>query len=95
MYIYRSSNRTYFSVFSNFVLRNGVSMELMRFPLENTHSTWVCQAAEMQGWREGKRLVSKFLFFSSRGNVSRGQEWYESRGLVSSKDGPRDSIGQM
>jgi hypothetical protein len=51
---------------------------------------------------EGKGPVSKlpsfFFFFAGGrggGNVSRGQEWYESRGLVSSRDGPRDSIGQM
>lgn len=68
-------------------------MELMRFPLENTHSTWVRWVARLSGVGGGP--VSKFLFFSSRGNVSRGQEWYESRGLVSSRDGPRDSIGQM
>lgn len=71
-------------------------MELMRFPLENTHSTWVCWAAGLQGDRkEGGDQSQSFFFFSSRGNVSRGQEWYESRGLVSSRDGPRDSIGQM
>jgi len=47
---------------------------------------------------EGGGPVSKlpsFFFFFAGGNVSRGQEWYESRGLVSSRDGPRDSIGQM
>lgn len=49
--------------------------------------------AGVEGGEETSLKVS--FFFSSRGNVSRGQEWYESRGLVSSKDGPRDSIGQM
>lgn len=87
-------------------------MELMRFPLENTHSRrgyvgWRgCEsgvAEEGEGAGEegggegggGKDRSQSFFFFSSRGNVSRGQEWYESRGLVSSRDGPRDSIGQM
>lgn len=59
------ASRTYSAVFSNFVLRNGVSMELMRFPLENTHSTWVCWLAEMQGWEaaRGDRSQSFFFFF--------------------------------
>lgn len=47
------------------------------------------------GVEGGEETSLKVSFFSSRENVSRGQEWYESRGLVSSKDGPRDSIGQM
>lgn len=42
----------------------------------------------------GRVVVLKLSFFFA-GNVSRGQEWYESRGLVSGRDGPRDSIGQM
>ncbi|KAL2740495.1 hypothetical protein V1478_000636 [Vespula squamosa] len=48
--------------------------------LENTHSTWLCQE---------KRMEISFFF---AGNVSWGQEWYESRGLVSGRDGPGDSI---
>lgn len=93
IYTVRVESNVFLSVFSNFVLRNGVSMELMRFPLENTHSTWVRRVARLPG--VGEDRSQSFFFFSSRGNVSRGQEWYESRGLVSSRDGPRDSIGQM
>lgn len=83
-------------------------MELMRFPLENTHSRrgyagWRgCEGGVTAGRGTGEKETEggedrsqSFFFFSSRGNVSRGQEWYESRGLVSSRDGPRDSIGQM
>ena len=86
-------------------------MELMRFPLENTHSTRGGQReggggeggggggggggeGGRRGGRGGRVAVLKLSFFFA-GNVSRGQEWYESRGLVSGRDGPRDSIGQM
>lgn len=83
-------------------------MELMRFPLENTHSSRAVREREREarsergvgGWRRRDEgfgwvvVVLKLSFFFA-GNVSRGQEWYESRGLVSGRDGPRDSIGQM
>lgn len=69
-------------------------MELMRFPLENTHSSGGEKRQEGVDGGNGRGVVLKLSFFFA-GNVSRGQEWYESRGLVSGRDGPRDSIGQM
>lgn len=74
-----ASNRTYFSVFSNFVLRNGVSMELMRFPLENTHSTWVRWMAGLPGVRGGP--VSKFLFFFFAGECISGARVVRVKGF--------------
>jgi len=58
-------------------------MELMRFPLENTHSTWV---RWMAGWLGvGGGPVSKFLFFL-RGGMYLGGKSGTSQGVWSAAE---------
>jgi len=56
-------------------------MELMRFPLENTHSTWVCWATGLQGAGERGVPVSKFLFFFFAGECISGARVVRVKGF--------------
>lgn len=59
-------------------------MELMRFPLENTHSTWVRWVAGLPGVKGGPGL--KVSFFFLRGGMYLGGKSGTSQGVWSAAE---------